>query len=798
MTVTELGVPAHYEAGKRAPRSVGRRIRRREDDRLLSGAGDYTDDANLARVVEMAVVRCPFPHARILAIDVSEALKLDGVLDILTGAEVVQRSGSIGLVRPDFEAPEIPYYGLADKKAVFEGQGVVSVVARTRHVAEDALELIRVEYDPLPAVSSIEAALDPESPLIYPDLMESNLLTVSEQGRGDVPATMRDADLVVDGEYRLARVTALPMETRAILAEWRTGANELSVRISTQVPHLVRRQLSDLLRIPDGSVRVISQDVGGGFGLKLGVYPEDIVACLHAMRLGAPVRWVEDRMEHFRASTHARESHHHYRIAARRDGTILAMEDEYTNDLGAANSVFGSAQQSTVVFSGPYFVGPGRVERRVAVTNKTPVGAYRGFGQPEVNFACERTIDKLARRLDLDPVELRLKNLVRADQLPWVNPVGSRYDSGNYEATLRMATAAVDYDDHLSRPRLEADGRYRGVGVAAYVERTGTGARMIRTKGNMAGSMFGAHESVTIRADYSGFLDLYTGVSSFGQGSETVFAQMCSECTGIDLDVIRIHVGDTASSPLNTGGFASRTVMAAAGAITEAAREFTAKCKTIAAWALGVDDPEELLIEGRMIRDERDSQRAIEVIDVFRRGILGDGIPPGMAPGLEATGYYVPSEESYAYGAAAAVVRVQPDTGEFEVEQFVMVHDCGVAINPLLVEGQVRGGIVQGLGSAMAESIVYDDASGQLVNGTMLDYFAPSAADVPPIELHHTEVPSLQGAFGVRGAGETGAIPVAAAIANAVCDALVEFGVEIDAIPVTPECVWRALQGSRT
>ena len=333
--------------------SVGTGAPRKEDERLLRGAGRFTGDIYPGHVAEMAVARCPFPHARINHIDASAALQLPGVYHVLTGKDVVSRSGSIGLLRPDPLAPEIPFYALAQDRATYEGQGVASVVAVTRHIAEDALELLDIDYEPLPSVTDVETAMALEAPVIYPDVMGSNLLADTEEGRGDVARQFRAAEVVVEGRFVINRVSGLPMETRAVLAEWQRGSRELTVHVSTQVPHVIRRQLAELLGLVEGQVRVVTFDVGGGFGLKLGVYPEDILAALHAMAIGLPVRWLEDRNEHFRATTHARESVHNYRIAATADGRILAMENTYTNDLGAASFCFGASQQSTIVFNGP-------------------------------------------------------------------------------------------------------------------------------------------------------------------------------------------------------------------------------------------------------------------------------------------------------------------------------------------------------------------------------------------------------------------------------------------------------------
>lgn len=790
VTVREVLAPAERDHAV-----LGTYLPRKEDDRLLRGAGQFTDDIDRARSAEMAVGRCPYPHARILRIDASPAAAMDGVLDIITGADVAARTGPIAIMRPVPGAPVIPHFALAQETATYEGQPVVSVAATSRHIAEDALELIEIEYEPLPHVSDVLSALAPDAPVIHPATLASNLLVSNPQGRGDVAARMDEADVVVEGRFYVNRVTGLPMETRAVLAEWRSGAGALTVHTSTQAPHLMRTQLADSLRIDEGDIRVVTLDVGGGFGLKLGAYPEDVLACLHAISLRRPVKFVEDRNEHFRATTHGRESVHDYRIAARKDGRILAMSDVYTNDLGGLNSPFGSSQLSTVVFNGPYKVEDGHVERRIVVTNKTPIGAYRGYGQPEVNFAYERLMDTLARRLGADAVELRAMNMVPPDEFPWVNPVGAIYDSGDYERCLRMAAEAAGWAAHRDaghEPR-PSDGWYAGIGFSCYVERTGyASGKFLAARG----SRFGAHESVTIRANRSGSLDVYTGVSSIGQGSETVFAQMCAEFFGCDYDRIRVHTGDTGSTPLNTGSFASRTVIAAAGALVDACAQLRSKTLRIAAHILGVADPGDLDIVGRAVQHRDDLTLMLPLSTVFERAILGQGLPDGELPGLDVTSYFEPPEAAYSFGTAAAVVSVDAESGEFDVERFLMVHDCGTPLNPKLIEGQVRGGLAQGLGQAIGEELVYDPETGQLVNGTMMDYFAPTICDLPPVELMHTTVPSPVTPLGVRGAGEVGCIPVAAAIGNAICDALAPFGVEIDRLPITPERVWRAIRDS--
>lgn len=774
----------------RKMRVIGVSLPRKEDERLVRGAGLFADDLHPDFLLEMAVGRCPFPHARVRSIDFAAALELPGVHHVLTGSDILRQTTPIGVLRPVPGSPDLPYYALAIDVATYEGQPVVSVVADTRAIAEDALDLIEIDYEPLPHVTETLAALGPDAPVLHPGVMNRNLMTANTDAAGDADARLVDAATVIRGQFRINRVSPLPMECRGVVAMWRAGARMLEVRTSTQTPHLVRKQLAETLRLDESAVRVSASDVGGAFGQKIGAFPEEFLACLHSMATARPVKWVEDRMEHFRSATHAREAVHDVALAVDTDGRFTAITNDYVTDIGGWNSPCGSSQLSSVVFCGPYRVRDARVVRKVTLTNKTPVGAYRGYGQPEVNFALEVLIDRLARQLGADPLDLRRLNMLRSDELPWRVPSGAVYDTGDYLRTLEMAAEAVDYAGHRARPRQKrADGRFVGIGLASYVERTGyASARFLADRG----SQFGAHESVVLRANRSGMVDLYTGVSSFGQGSETAFAQMAAEVLGMSYDAIRVHAGDTVASPANTGAFASRTVIAASGAILEAGEAFAAKTRALAGHVLKLGE-DGLEIDGDVVRAVGDPTVSVPLKELFNRALLGQGIPEGMAPGLEATAHFEPKAASFAFGTAAAVVSVDPETGDYTVERFVLAHDCGVPINPKLVEGQVRGALVQGMGALFGEELRYDDQTGQLVSGSMLDYFVPTAADVPPIELLHTEVPSDVTTFGVRGVGESGTIPPAAAITNAICDALADFHIEISEMPVSPERVWLAL-----
>jgi|SRR5579862_581384 len=774
--------------------TIGVSVARKEDDRLLRGAGRFGDDVQPGHCLHLAVARCPFPHARIASIDVTQAAALDGVEDILLGSDVVSGSDPISVLRPVPDAPSLNFFAMATDVALFEGHPVASVVAVSRHIAEDAVALIEVDYEPLEHVFDVESAMDPRSPVLHPQVLQSNLLARNRTGAGDPEAKLAGADVVVEDRFVVNRVSGLPMETRVIVAEWQPGARELTVRHSTQVPHLVRKQLAESLRLDDGAVQVLATDVGGGFGLKLGIYPEDVLACLHAMRTGRPVKWVEDRIEFFRATTHARESLHRVRLGARSDGHIIAMTDVYDIDLGGYNSPMGSPQLTSVMFTGPYRINDARTERNVILTNKAPVGAYRGYGQPESCFVREVLVDRLARRLGADRIELRAQNMVRPEDMPWKSTSGATYDSGDYEACLRIAAEAIGYEEHIRRGRgPRSDGRYVGVGLASFVERTGYESSKFLANRR---SRFGAHEGVVVRANRTGGVDVYNGVSTFGVGSETSFAQVVADVMSIDFDLVRVHLGDTAASPLNTGGFASRTLIASAGALRRAAEELRDKILRIGAFVLDAEVGD-VMISGDAVCMRDDPERSVPLAEVHDRAIINQGMPPGEEPGLEASAQFEPAGAAYGYGTAAALVSVDPETGDYDVERFVVAHDCGNPVNPMLLDGQVVGGLAQGYGQAVMEELRYDEETGQLINGTMMDYFMPTAADLPEFELHHTYVPSPVTPFGIRGVGEVGTVPGAATLANAICDALADFGVEINRLPLTPELVWKQIQAAR-
>ncbi len=529
------------------------------------------------------------------------------------------------------------------------------------------------------------------------------------------------------------------METRAILASYVPGVRELEVVASTQAPHLFRKQLADSLRFPEADIRVTTHDCGGAFGLKLGIFAEDVLVCLHAMDLGRPAKWVEDRMEFFRGATQARESLHVARMGASSDGTILAYTNHYYVDLGAHNSPMGSPMLSSLMFQGPYAFQHGYVERNVVLTNKVPVGAYRGYGQPEGCFVRELLLDRIARKLRIDPLEIRRRNFIRPDQMPWQTPGGAKYDSGDYQRCMEMAAETIGYEEARERQRaLRDEGRYLGIGLACYVEMTGyPGSKFL----GKHGAEYGAHEGVVVRANRSGGVDVYTGVPPIGQSTETAFAQVAATVIGLDAAKVRVIAGDTQGTPVNTGSFASRTLIAGSGAIERAGREIRDKALRVAAFMLDVP-VDGLELADSVISSVDDPEISVSFADVAINAFYGHRLPEGELPGLEATAYYDPISSAFSYGTAAALVEVDPETGEFSLDRFLFVHDCGRQVNPMTVEGQLHGGIAQALGAALFEELVYDGDSGQLINGSMIDYFMPTTADLPKIELDHTELPS--------------------------------------------------------
>lgn len=769
---------------------IGVSLPRKEDERLLRGAGGYVDDCDDPRMLHVAIARCPFPHTRIKSIDIEAAKSLPGVVAVLTCDEAVRRTNPIVVLRPLPGLLPHDYYAMAKDVARFEGEPVVAVAAQDRYIAEDALELIAIDYEPLPHVVDAETAASPDAPVLHTEL-GTNVLVDNTTQSGDPDGALAQAAVTAKDRFQLGRVLGLPIETRGVVARYDIGSRSLDVMSSNQAPHLARSQLAIALGMPEGRIRYRAGAIGGSFGNKLGLYPEDIIVSLLAMDTGRPVKWIEDRLEHFRSCVHGREATHNITLGAASDGMLLALDDDYLIDVGAYNGPWGPSVLVHVTLPGPYNIKNFRAHRRVVATNKVPMGAYRGYGPPESNFIREVLIDRLARKLDMDPAEIRRKNFVDKEQMPFTSASGAIYDSGDYRRCFDLALDKLDYDGMRAQQReAKAEGRLLGIGLSCYVEHSGYGAAYMPRN---SGRRFGSYEAVTVRMDSTGQATVSTGIPNFGQGVETAYAQICAEAVGLDPSEVIVTAGDTLGTPQSVGAMGSRGTLAGGGAITTAAATVRAKIFRLAASQLDVAI-ESLDMAGGIITTTEDPSVRLPVAEIAEWAILGQGLPQGVEPGLEATAYWRQPAPSFGFGAVATVVEVDPRTGEFELLRFLVAHDCGTRLNPKLVEGQVAGGIVQGLGATLMEGIIYDRDTGQMVNGSMVDYMVPTIADLPTFELAHMETPAPFSPYGIKGVGESGVIGAAAAVANALSDALAPFGVEINQIPITPESIWRSLQ----
>lgn len=762
---------------------IGRAVPRIEDERLLRGAGRYLDDLNLEGAVQAAFLRSPHAHARLVSLDASAALDHPGVLAVLDGAEVAARVEpmvfDIAKLIPEpvarstgAESRVHPMPALAVDRVTYTGQPVAMVIAVDRYVAEDALELIEVEYEPLEAVTDPEAALEPGAPLLEPSWGD-NLAISFHFERGEVARVISDADVVVEECFRSHRYAASPIETRGVAASVDPQDGALSVWSSTQVPHMLRDFLARWLGRDPNSIRVRAPDVGGAFGLKHSSYPEDLLVPLAALELGRPVKWVEDRAEHLAAATHGREQVHYLTIAATRAGRLLAVRDRAVMNAGAFN-ILGLVvpYNSFTHLLGPYEVDALEVDFRVAITNTGMIAPYRGAGRPEAVFAMERAIDRLARELGIDAADVRARNLIGPDQMPYDTGIIYRdgaplvYDSGDYPELLRRARELVAPEDFDS---LLDDHTRIGVGYALFTEGTGVGP----------------FESGRVRIEPSGGVTVYTGASSQGQGHGTTLAQIAAEGLSVPIESVKVIGGDSQAVTAGFGTLASRTAVVAGNAVAEASGTLRARVLEVAGQMLDTP-PEELELNEAIvrIRDRRDV--ALTLADVA--GFLSPfnpARPEGAPVELEAGSVYRPGTVTWAAGAHAAVVAVDLRTGFVRLLRFVVAHDCGRVINPQIVEGQIMGGVMQGIGGALYEKIVYDD-EGQLVTGSFMDYTLPTAAEAPEFRLSHADIPSPLNPLGVKGLGEGGAIGPPAAIAGAVEDALAELGVVVRECPLTP------------
>jgi aerobic carbon-monoxide dehydrogenase large subunit len=773
---------------------LGRPLLRREDRRLLTGRGQFVADLELPRMLHAAFVRSPLAHARIRSIDLSAASSAPGVALALSGTDLVRElpplsdtqlsvpSKWASRVDHEFHNPQQP--GLAHDKVRHVGEAVAVIVAESRYAAEDAADLVRLDLDPLPAVVSAEVALAPDAPLIHEHL-HTNLFGRFSIAKGDPAAVMARAPHRLQRRVYHHRYAAMPMECRGVAALHDPRTDSITIWSATQVVHWVRREVAAILGLPEARVRCLALDVGGGFGLKGHVYPEDLMIPFLARRLGRPVRWLEDRHEHLMCAAHSRDQQHEVEVGFDDNGRILALRDDFIVDCGAWNPIGGGVPYNTAAhLTGPYKIDHLAVSGRTAATNKVPNTAYRGAGRPEAVFAMERIIDLVAGSLGLEPAEVRRRNMIGAEEMPYRTGILYRdgepivYDSGDYPAGLQKALDAVGGLAVFRERQREArrEGRYLGLGIGCYVEGTGVGP----------------FEGARVRIDPSGKVYVSSGAASQGQGMETIFAQLVADAWKVAPDDVVISLADTAVIPMGSGTFASRSTVTLSGAIHHANERLRQKAFAIAGNLLECA-PADLELRDRGIGVAGVPGAAVSLAKVAQAARPGwdHGRPQGIEAGLEETYYWEPSTVTWSYAAHAAIVEVDRETGGVKLERYAIAHDCGVVVNPLLVEGQIAGGTAQGLGGILLEEIAYD-AQGQLLSGSLADYLVPTASDVPGLVLAHQHSPSPLNPLGVKGVGEGGAVAPPAAIANAITDALSPFGAEFNNTPIKPQQIVQA------
>ena len=775
--------------------AFGASIKRREDPRLITGRGTYVDDIKMVGMLNITLVRSPYAHANITSIDTSAASAVDGVVAVYTGEDLAEQLGSLpcGWVVPD--TIEVPHPPLAIGKVRCVGDAVAAIVADNPTAAIDAAALVDVGYDVLPAAVNAEAATKDGAPQVHDDA-PNNVGFEWEVGGGDVDAAAASAEVRVSERIVNQRLIPNSMEGRAVVADYNPGTNHVTLWTSSQIPHLVRLLMALVTGHPEHQIRVISPDVGGGFGCKLYLYAEEVIAFAIAKALGRPVKWTEERQENYLATTHGRDHIGDWEIMGNRDGTITGIRGTVYANMGAYLSTFAPAIPTYLfglMLGGPYKIENVHCKVIGVFTNTTPVDAYRGAGRPEATYVVERMLDRFAAEIGMDPVEVRRKNLIPPFEDGYDVATGVTYDSGNYEKALDLALSMLGYEDfRKEQEEARKNGRYIGVGLSTYVEICGMAPSAVAYA---LGARAGVWESSLVRVHPTGKVTVYSGASGHGQGHETTFAQLAASELGIPIEDVGVVESDTAQVQQGTGTFGSRSAVVGGTAIHMSVEKIKDKAKQIAAHMLEAS-PEDIVYEDGQLFVQGAPTEAKSFQEVALAAYWYDGLPEGLEPGLEATSIYDPKNFTWPFGTHICVVEIDPDTGDTKVLRYVAVDDVGNVINPMIVEGMVHGGVAQGLGQALWEEAVYDD-DGQLITGSMLDYAIPQAASLPSFETARTVTPSPTNPLGVKGAGETGTIAASPAVINAVVDALSPFGVKHIDMPAKAEKVWRLIQESQ-
>jgi carbon-monoxide dehydrogenase large subunit len=763
---------------------VGAKVKRREDPRLIRGLGKYVDDIHLPNTLHVAILRSPYAHARIKSLQIEAARQHPGVIMVITGPELKDQVAPLPVTggNPTLRIPK--HHVLAQDKVCYVGEGIAAVVAEDRYTARDTLDLIQVEYEPLPVISDPEKALARGAPVIHSE-WNDNVAFHWDHKEGDLANALKQAEKVVRQRLVHQRLAPIAIEPRGVLARYLPAQQELTVWSSTQIPHMLKSHLAQMLKLPENQVRVIAPEVGGGFGSKLNVYAEEGLLAYLALKVNRPVKWAEERRENIQTTIHGRGQVGEVEAAVKKDGTILGLRYKVIADIGAYHQLFTPAIPpfTGLMISGCYKIPAIAMEVTGVFTNKMSTDAYRGAGRPEATYVIERVVDRVAQELGIDPVKVRQKNFPKPVEFPFKTATGVAYDSGNYQLALNQALKLTGYEKlRREQKRLRTQGKYLGIGLSTYVEICAMGPK-------------GMWEYGKVQVDQSGKVTVLSGASPHGQGQETSFAQIVADELGVALDDITVAHGDTAVVPKGIGTFGSRATAVGGIAIYQAAEKVRNKAREIASHVLEVDADDLNFSEGRFTV-KGVPKKGLTIQQVAQQAGSGKNLPKNMEPGLAAESMFEPSNFTFPFGTHICVVEVEPETGRIEIRKYFAVDDCGKVINPMLVDGQIQGGIVQGLGQALFEEVVYDE-NGQLRTGSLMDYAVPRAADLPRLNLSRTETPTPVNPLGIKGIGEAGTIGSTPAIVNAVVDALAPFGVSHIDMPLTPQKIWSLCQKTK-
>jgi len=774
---------------------IGKSVPRPNLDRLMQGRGQYVSDIVLPRMVHVVFVRSPHAHARIAGLDVAAAKAMPGVIAVVTGRELAAVvSPWVGVLSHLKGLKSAPQHAIAVDRACWQGEAVAAVVATGRALAEDAAEMVAVTYEELPVVTDMRTALDPETSIIHPELGD-NLAFERNLDAGAVDQAFAEADEVVEAEFVFGRHTGVTLEPRAVVADWNAGEARLTIYQGTQAPHMVQNIAAKHLGLAEAQVRVVCKDVGGSFGIKVHIYADEMATYGLARMLRRPVKFVADRVESFNTDIHARDHVCKGRIAVNRDGAIKAFAIDDLTGIGPYSMYPRTsaieANQVVNLVGGPYATPNYRARARVVFQNKNVTCQYRAVGHPIACSVTEGLVDLAAQRIGMDPVAIRRRNLIRDDAYPCASPSGLRFEALSHHAALDRILAMMDYEAlRAEQARLRQHGIHRGIGLASFIEVTNPGAAFY----GVGGARISSQDGVTVRLDASGAVIAHTSITEQGQGSESLTAQIVGSVLGVSMDRVRVVLGDTDATPYGGGTWASRGAGIGGEAALQSAKALRDNILAVAAAILQAR-PGDLDIANNAVVDAISGERRIELNELARVVYFRpDTLPPGLQPELVATRHFVPRDYPFAFtnGIQAALIEVETATGFIKLLRHWVVEDCGTLINPQLVDEQIRGGVVQGLGAALFEHCIYDER-GQLTNANMADYLVPMAGEMPDIDVGHVVSPTLESELGAKGAGEAGTAGAAASVANAVNDALAPFGVTITEIPLTPRLVLSAL-----